>query len=93
MFLTYTRKTGQLFQVVVAPDSEAAHYESEAQGVFIPDKSLPDDLSAYYVSSEGELVKIPVASAEGTWLWDWDTHTWREVVQPASDTAASEVKA
>lgn len=84
MFLTYTRSTGQLFQVVVAPDSEATHYESDDQGVFIPVDALPDDLSMYYVSSDGALTKIPAAPDTGTWLWDWASHSWNEVVKADS---------
>ena len=54
---------------------------------------IHDGFSNSFVTTEGAFTPIPPAPIEGTWLWDWETHTWKEVVQPASDTTTSEVKA
>ena len=93
MFLTYNKTTGQPLQVVQADPAEAANYETEAVGAIPLPDGWPDGLSNSFVTTEGAITPIPQAPAEGTWLWDWETHTWKEVVQPASDTTTSEVKA
>lgn len=93
MFLTYDRTTGQPLQVVQGLPDEIPQYESATVAVLDLPEGIPDGLSTSFVTTEGALTQIPPVPAEGVWLWDWDTHTWKEVVQPASDTAASEVKA
>ena len=90
MFLTYNLITGQPLQVVQADPSEGYHYATEEVGVIPLDAGWPEGLNSSYVTPEGVITPIPTAPVEGIWLWDWDTHTWNEVVQ--AEPTVSEVK-
>ena len=91
MFLTYNRTTGQPLQVVQADPSEGDHYATEEVGVIPLEEGWPEGLNSSYVTPEGALSPLPQPPSEGACLWDWDTHTWKEVVQ--AEPTASEVKA